>query len=253
MDGDAQHADDHGARRHRHRPGLSTRSPAAPTRCSARSGAADDATSRSCVRMRRPASASPSPSACWPRRSPTRPSGRKSGRSSASEVSRTFLVGRRPVLSDPHRARHAGPGRYRLRPHRRPMSAAISPRSDPTSFRISACRSSVVVVYVLVILAACYSTIDGASAALSSVVAVDIIKRYLPNTSERTLFIVTKISVLVGGAVALLIVLSRRRFHHPGADHLCLEDIDPAAAGASPSCGRAPTRSASSAASCSRS
>ncbi len=65
-----------------------------------------------------------------------------------------------------------------------------------------------VVVYVLVILAACYSTIDGASAALSSVVAVDIVKRYLPNTSERALFIVTKLSMLAGGAVALGIVLS---------------------------------------------
>ncbi len=58
------------------------------------------------------------------------------------------------------------------------------------------------------ILLPCYSTIDGASAALSSIVAVDIVKRYLPNTSERTLFIITKISVLLGGAVALLIVLS---------------------------------------------
>jgi len=67
---------------------------------------------------------------------------------------------------------------------------------------------SVVLIYVLVILAACYSTIDGASAALSSVVAVDIIKRYFPNTTEQSLFIVTKLSVLAGGAVALLIVLS---------------------------------------------
>jgi Na+/proline symporter len=67
---------------------------------------------------------------------------------------------------------------------------------------------TIVVVYVLVILAACYSTIDGASAALSSIVAVDIVKRYLPNTSERALFIITKLSVLLGGAVALLIVLS---------------------------------------------
>jgi Na+/proline symporter len=65
-----------------------------------------------------------------------------------------------------------------------------------------------VLVYVLVILAACYSTIDGASAALASVVAVDIVKRYLPGTSERKLFIITKLSMLAGGAVALGIVLS---------------------------------------------
>jgi Na+/proline symporter len=67
---------------------------------------------------------------------------------------------------------------------------------------------ALVLVYVLVILAACYSTIDGASAALASVVAVDIVKRYLPGTSERSLFIITKLSMLAGGAVALLIVLS---------------------------------------------
>jgi hypothetical protein len=41
---------------------------------------------------------------------------------------------------------------------------------------------------VLSILAACYSTIDGASAALSSVVAVDIVKRYWPATKEGPLF-----------------------------------------------------------------
>ena len=52
----------------------------------------------------------------------------------------------------------------------------------------------VVVVYVLVILAACYSTIDGASAALSSIVAVDIVRRYAPRTPEKALFAITKIS-----------------------------------------------------------
>ncbi|RJF89807.1 sodium:solute symporter [Oleomonas cavernae] len=67
---------------------------------------------------------------------------------------------------------------------------------------------AMVVVYVLVILAACYSTIDGASAALASVVAVDIVKRFAPNTSEKALFIITKVSMLLGGSVALAIVLS---------------------------------------------
>lgn len=66
----------------------------------------------------------------------------------------------------------------------------------------------VIVIYALVILAACYSTIDGASAALSSIVAVDIVKRVAPATSEKTLFIITKLSILAGGFVALAIVLS---------------------------------------------
>jgi urea-proton symporter len=67
---------------------------------------------------------------------------------------------------------------------------------------------AIILVYVLVILAACYSTIDGASAALSSVVAIDIVKRYAPSISERRLFIITKISTLLGGVLALAIVLS---------------------------------------------
>jgi urea-proton symporter len=56
--------------------------------------------------------------------------------------------------------------------------------------------------------AICYSTIDGASAALSSVVAVDIVKRYWPATKEGPLFVITKLSMLLGGLVATLIVLS---------------------------------------------
>ncbi len=71
---------------------------------------------------------------------------------------------------------------------------------------------AIVLVYVLVILAACYSTIDGASAALSSVVAIDIVKRYAPSISERLLFIITKISTLIGGLIALAIVLSGADF-----------------------------------------
>ena len=71
---------------------------------------------------------------------------------------------------------------------------------------------ALVVLYVLVILAACYSTIDGASAALASIVAVDVVKRLAPNISERVLFIVTKISVLIGGGLALAIVLSGINF-----------------------------------------
>ena len=67
---------------------------------------------------------------------------------------------------------------------------------------------------MLAILAACYSTIDGPSAALSSVVAVvDIVKRHWPATRKRgplsaRLPVITKLSMLLGGAVATLIVLS---------------------------------------------
>lgn len=66
----------------------------------------------------------------------------------------------------------------------------------------------VVVAYTLMVLAACYSTIDGASSALSSIVAVDVVKRFSPATAERRLFVLTKLSSLVGGIIALFIVLS---------------------------------------------
>ncbi|MGW5960722.1 sodium:solute symporter family transporter [Methylorubrum thiocyanatum] len=66
----------------------------------------------------------------------------------------------------------------------------------------------VVIAYVLMVLAACYSTIDGASSALSSIVAIDIVKRFAPLTPEGRLFVLTKLSSLVGGIIALAIVLS---------------------------------------------
>jgi Na+/proline symporter len=71
---------------------------------------------------------------------------------------------------------------------------------------------ALVLAYVLLILTACYSTIDGASSALSSIVAVDLVKRYAPRTSERWLFYITKLSMLIGGSIAAAIVLSGADF-----------------------------------------
>ncbi|WP_424934542.1 sodium:solute symporter family transporter [Amaricoccus macauensis] len=65
-----------------------------------------------------------------------------------------------------------------------------------------------IIAYVLAILAACYSTVDGASSALSSIVAIDLVKRFRPKTSEAALFYITKLSMLIGGIVAAMIVLS---------------------------------------------
>lgn len=65
-----------------------------------------------------------------------------------------------------------------------------------------------IIAYVLAILAACYSTVDGASSALSSIVAVDIIRRFRPQTTEKVLFYITKLSMLSGGLIAAVIVLS---------------------------------------------
>ncbi|TCM76698.1 sodium:solute symporter [Rhizobium sp. BK068] len=65
-----------------------------------------------------------------------------------------------------------------------------------------------VLLYCLTILAASYSSIDAASSALSSVVAVDIVRRLWPDTNERRLFLITKVSILSGGAVGLAILLT---------------------------------------------
>lgn len=65
-----------------------------------------------------------------------------------------------------------------------------------------------ILLYVLAILAACYSTIDGASAAISSIVAIDILKRYIPAISEKMLFFITKLSIFIGGSIAVIIVLT---------------------------------------------
>jgi Na+/proline symporter len=72
-----------------------------------------------------------------------------------------------------------------------------------------------IAAYVLVILNACYSSIDGAFSALSSLVAVDIVKQGWPRVSEKRLFTITKLSLLVGGVIGAIVVSS-------GIDYIAL-------------------------------
>ena len=65
-----------------------------------------------------------------------------------------------------------------------------------------------IAAYVLVILAACYSTIDGAASALSSIIAIDIIKRFNAKTKEATLFYITRFGMILGGVISGIIVLT---------------------------------------------
>jgi len=65
-----------------------------------------------------------------------------------------------------------------------------------------------VVTYVLVILAACYSTIDGAASALSSIIAIDIVKRFSPDTKERALFWIAKFGMTTAAIFSGIIVLT---------------------------------------------
>jgi urea-proton symporter len=83
--------------------------------------------------------------------------------------------------------------------------------------------SWLIYLFVIMVLAACKSVVDGALTGVSTITAVDIFKRYLPNVSERTRFfwtrasmvlvIVISIAILLGGVnfVTLLLVTSAIR------------------------------------------
>jgi Na+/proline symporter len=65
-----------------------------------------------------------------------------------------------------------------------------------------------VALYVLVILNACYSSMDGAFSALSSIVAVDVLKRVRPDMAPQRLFRATKASIIIAGIVGGIVVSS---------------------------------------------
>lgn len=65
-----------------------------------------------------------------------------------------------------------------------------------------------IALYVLIICNACYSSIDGAFAALASVVAVDVVKPLRPDVSPKRLFRATKASIVVAGVVGGIVVSS---------------------------------------------
>jgi Na+/proline symporter len=72
--------------------------------------------------------------------------------------------------------------------------------------------SWIVFAYVIVILTACYSVIDSAFTAISSVFVVDIIKRAAPNIGERSLFAWAKVPMVLAAAIAAGVVLTGADF-----------------------------------------
>ncbi|SDU46170.1 sodium:solute symporter family protein [Gordonia westfalica] len=66
----------------------------------------------------------------------------------------------------------------------------------------------IIVLYVMIILQACYSTVDGAFSALSSLVATDIVRRRWPSMSDRNLLKITKASIVAGGIIGGVVVLA---------------------------------------------
>jgi Na+/proline symporter len=65
-----------------------------------------------------------------------------------------------------------------------------------------------IALYVLIILNACYSSIDGAFSALSSIVAVDVLKRAKPDIDSKSLLRWTKASIIIAGVVGGVVVSS---------------------------------------------
>jgi Na+/proline symporter len=66
----------------------------------------------------------------------------------------------------------------------------------------------IVGLYTLVVVNACFAAIDGALSGVTSLVAVDIVHRYWPRVSERTLLAITKTSMIVAAAIAGGVVLT---------------------------------------------
>jgi Na+/proline symporter len=70
----------------------------------------------------------------------------------------------------------------------------------------------IVFAYVIVILTACYSVIDSAFTAISSVFVVDVIRPLAPNLSDRALLVWAKVPMLLAALVAAAVVLTGADF-----------------------------------------
>ena len=67
-------------------------------------------------------------------------------------------------------------------------------------------------LFVIMVLAACKSVVDGALTGVSTITAVDIFKRYLPNVSERTRFFWTRASMVLVIVISIAILLGGVNF-----------------------------------------
>src|ERR1700747_3830403 len=72
--------------------------------------------------------------------------------------------------------------------------------------------SWLIYLFVIMVLAACKSVVDGALTGVSTITAVDIFKRYLPNVSERTRFFWTRASMVLVIAISIAILLGGVNF-----------------------------------------
>jgi urea-proton symporter len=72
--------------------------------------------------------------------------------------------------------------------------------------------SWIVFAYVIVILTACYSVIDSAFTAISSVFVVDVIKPLAPDIGDRSLYLWAKAPMVLAAVIAALVVLTGADF-----------------------------------------
>jgi Na+/proline symporter len=70
----------------------------------------------------------------------------------------------------------------------------------------------IVLAYVVVVLSACYSVIDSAFTAISSVFVVDVIKPLAPRASERALLVWAKVPMVLAAIIAAVVVLTGADF-----------------------------------------
>jgi Na+/proline symporter len=66
----------------------------------------------------------------------------------------------------------------------------------------------IICVYVLTVITACFSATDGAFSGISSLTAIDLVKRLKPNIREKSLFRLTKLSIPIAGIIGAIVVSS---------------------------------------------
>lgn len=71
---------------------------------------------------------------------------------------------------------------------------------------------ALVALFTLVILNAAFSSIDGAFSGLTSVVAVDIVKPLWPEVSEKVLFLISRLSIVLASVIVGIVVLLGLQF-----------------------------------------
>ncbi|HEY9643909.1 MAG TPA: hypothetical protein V6C57_25690 [Coleofasciculaceae cyanobacterium] len=66
----------------------------------------------------------------------------------------------------------------------------------------------VIYLFVIIVLSACYSTVDGALTGVSAITAVDVIHRFFPDIRDSKLFFWTRLSMVITILISVAVVLS---------------------------------------------